>query len=288
MRASSVRGRGGEGCEDVESLRQGLVVLASKRRFFGGFRDSRVHLASPLPAAQRSRCSTACSITVIRTIVGLVFDPIWNAQHRAVIYGVIVVVLFLSGMGLPLPEDIPLTVSGFTTFKQGGDTFVWWRYLITFFVVVVPILLGDLCAYTMGRRFGLLIRDRFRLLRKALNDARVARVQGWFQRYGSAAVFLGRQVAGVRFVTFFMAGTMRMKVSKFVLWDFMGCVVSVPIWLTLGTLAAHFGRRWLHAATRTVGGTFLIAVAIAALGLFLLTKLRGSSGPRPEETGPTA
>lgn len=219
---------------------------------------------------------------MFRTFVELAFDPVWNAAHRKVIYGVIVVVLFLSGVGLPLPEDVPLTASGFTTFKQCGDSFVLWRYLLTFAVVVIPILSGDLVAYTMGRRWGLPIRDKFKLLRTALNDQRVAKVQGWFERYGSFTVFLGRQVAGVRFVTFFMAGTMRMKLPKFVLWDFMGCVVSVPVWLTLGTLAARYGRVWLHHATHTVGGTFMVIVAIAVVGLVVFAKLRGNARPQTD------
>jgi membrane protein DedA with SNARE-associated domain len=213
---------------------------------------------------------------VFHSIVAHVFDPVWNAAHRAVINTGIVVVLFLSGLGLPLPEDVPLSAAGFTTFKQAGDVFVWWRYLLTFGMVVVPILLGDMCAWTLGSKYGLPIRDRFKILRRVLDDKRVARVQGWFKRYGGAAVFLGRQVAGVRFVTFFMAGVMKLSLPRFVLWDFLGCVVSIPIWLTLGTLAARYGRHWLRTATHTVGNTFLIVVGVAVLILIIVSKVRGS------------
>lgn len=213
---------------------------------------------------------------MFQTIIEHVFDPAWNAAHRAVINAGIVVVLFISGLGVPLPEDIPLSAAGFTTFKQSGDVFVWWRYLVTFCMVVVPILLGDVCAWGMGRRYGLPLRDKIKFLRRALNDQRVARVQRWFQHYGGAAVFLGRQMAGVRFVTFFMAGVMKVSLPRFLFWDFMGCVVSVPIWLTLGTLAAVYGRQWLHTATRTVGSTFMIVVLVAIAALVLITKLRSS------------
>jgi membrane protein DedA with SNARE-associated domain len=213
---------------------------------------------------------------VFQSIIEHVFDPAWNAAHRAAINAGIAIVLFLSGLGLPLPEDVPLSAAGFTTFKQAGDRFVLWRYVTTFCMVVVPILAGDVCAWTLGRRYGLPIRDRFRILRRVLDDKRVARVQRWFHTFGGAAVFLGRQVAGVRFVTFFMAGVMKVKLWRFVFWDFMGCAVSVPVWLTLGTLAARYGRAWLHAATRTVGSTFLLVVLGAVVLLVVATKVRSA------------
>jgi membrane protein DedA with SNARE-associated domain len=220
---------------------------------------------------------------VLESIVEHVFDPLWNAEHRALIYGTIVIVLYLSGVGLPLPEDLPLTATGFTTFKQAGDTFIWWRYLMAFAMTVTPILIGDVCAYSLGRRFGMPLRDRFRIFRRALNDQRVHRVERWFHNYGSFTVFLGRQVAGVRFVTFYTAGIMRMKLSRFILWDFMGCLVSVPVWLTLGTLAARYGRPWLHAASRSVGSTFVLIVVAAAVGLFVFAKLRAAKHARQEQ-----
>jgi membrane protein DedA with SNARE-associated domain len=223
---------------------------------------------------------------VIERILDYVFDPLWNAQHRVTIWLTIAVVLFLSGVGLPLPEDVPLTASGFTTYKQAGDTFIWWRYLITFATVTVPILLGDLCAYSLGKKFGFGLRNRWKLLRRSLSDRRLARVQRWFDQYGSFTVFLGRQVAGVRFVTFYTAGTMRMNIFKFIAWDFVGCFVSVPVWLTLGTLAARYGRVWLGAATSRVGTGFLLVVLVLAVGLVLFAKWRARRAAEPRATPP--
>lgn len=223
---------------------------------------------------------------MLESILGAVFDPAWNAAHRVAIWASIVVLLFLSGFGLPFPEDIPLTLSGFTTYKQAGDEFVVWHYVVTFMTVVVPIILGDLVAYALGRRFGWALR-RIRFVARLVTDARMARVQRWYHEYGSFTVFLGRQVAGVRFVTFYTAGTMRMSVAKFVFWDFMGCLVSVPIWLALGTLAARYGREWLDAASTEVGRWFTLAVIVAVAGLVLWVRIRrkkkrGAAQPNAE------
>jgi membrane protein DedA with SNARE-associated domain len=210
-------------------------------------------------------------------LISIAFNPTWNTEHRVVIFAAIVVLLFASGVGLPLPEDIPLSLAGFTTIKQANDHFVFGHYLTTFMVVVIPILLGDLVAYWLGRRYGLGLTRRVGFIRRAVTPARLARVQGWFDRYGAFAVFLGRQLAGVRFVTFFTAGSMRVPLSRFVGFDFLGCIVSVPVWLSLGTLASRYGETWLHAAMCRASHMMLLVVVLLVLMLILVTKLRGSA-----------
>jgi len=203
-------------------------------------------------------------------LIAAAFDPQWNLEHQGMIFAIVFCVLFISGVGIPAPEDIPLTIAGFSTFKQCQDQFIFHNFALTFIFVVIPILGGDLVAYHMGKRWGFGLRDRWKFLRSALSDARIAKVRDWFDRYGAFTVFMGRQVAGVRFVTFFTAGTMRVPLRKFVAFDFLGCLVSVPVWLTLGVLASRYGQQWLHFAMRRVGMSFLLG-SIAAILVFALT-----------------
>ncbi|MBN1962356.1 MAG: DedA family protein [Deltaproteobacteria bacterium] len=221
------------------------------------------------PAIEQSQ-----STSFFHNLITTVFDANWNVEHRLIIWAVIVVVLFLSGVGLPLPEDIPLTLAGFTAIKQAQDEFILWHYILVFSLVATPILLGDIIAYTWGKRYGLSIRDRFHFLRRVLSDKRLAKVQRWFGRYGAFAVFLGRQMAGVRFVTFFTAGSMRVPLPKFILFDFFGCAISVPVWLTLGVLASRYGQDWLHQAIDKVGRGFFIGVLSIVLILLIIAKIR--------------
>ena len=207
-------------------------------------------------------------------LIAIAFDPSWNVEHRAAIFAVIVGVLFISGFGVPLPEDIPLTLAGFTTTVQANFEFDAGRMLTTFLIVLVPILLGDLIAYGLGRRFGLGLRERVGVLRRLLPRRRLTRVHAWFERYGAFAVFLGRQVAGLRFVAFFTAGAMRVPLPKFVAFDSLGCAVSVPIWLTLGALASRHGQAWLRGATSDVSRSILLAVVLLIAAFALVTLVR--------------
>ena len=202
------------------------------------------------------------------------FDPAWNNEHSTYIWLMIFGILVMTGLGLPLPEDIWMSLAGFTAFTQGDNQFVLGLFVMGFFVCSGAAVLGDIGAYSMGRRYGFGIRDRFKFLRRLLSEKRLHRVQGWFQNYGAAAVFLGRQVAGVRFVTFFTAGTMRMGLAKFMLWDFLGCLVSVPVWMTLGALAAKFGKPWMETKSKTVVWAVLLGVLAVVLVFLIVARVR--------------
>ncbi len=224
----------------------------------------------------------------LAALISSAFDPAWNVGHRTIIWPAITTSLFLSGTGLPLPEDIPLTLAGFTTFKQAHDHVLVGHFLATFVMVVVPILLGDLLAYNLGSRYGFGLRERIPFLRRALSVERMTKVQEWFDRYGAFTIFIGRQMAGIRFVTFFTAGTVRLPLYRFVLFDFLGCLVSVPVWLTLGVVASRYGEAWLHLAVRRVGGGFFLVALVVSLVFFAAVKLRAGRArtvPDPPPSG---
>lgn len=229
-----------------------------------------------LLSATEAAAETAPDPGWLDTLYTTLFDPQWNKDHAHIIWPTILGILVLTGVGLPTPEDIWLTLAGFSTYKQSGDTFVWYYFAITLLVCSFANLIGDSGAWMLGRRYGFAIRDRFKFMRKVLNEKRIRKVQGWFDNYGSWTVFLGRQLAGIRFVTFFSAGTMRMPLPKFLLFDFLGCFVSIPVWLTLGALAAIHGKGWLESASKTASGTILITGAVAVVIFLVVIKIRAS------------
>ena len=236
-----------------------------------------------LPLLQTMLTTTAESLNDLagqagwmEALFATMFDPAWNQEHATVIWPTIMFILALTGIGLPTPEDIWLTLAGFSAYKQGGDEFIWYYFLGALFACSFANLVGDTGAWFLGRKLGFGIRDRFKFMRRILTEKRLRKVQGWFDNYGNWTVFLGRQVAGIRFVTFFSAGTMRMPLPKFLLFDFLGCMISIPIWLTLGALASIYGREWLEKASKSVGGG-LFATAVVAVVIFLIVvKVRGA------------
>ncbi len=183
------------------------------------------------------------------------------------------VLLFLAGCGLPLPEDIPLTFTGIllglpsTQSTFGGMT----SSIITISLVCYSsILTGDLVAYQLGKKYGKSI-SRYPPFKWAMSQKRMARMDRWFARFGNSTVFFGRMVAGIRFVTFVMAGMARMPIRRFVLYDSLAALVTVPAWIVLGYyVGTHFHEivEWMSTINTT---TWIVLGALASL--FLLYKL---------------
>src|SRR5690606_40497257 len=101
------------------------------------------------------------------------FDPAWNQEHAATIWLVIISVLILTGVGLPTPEDIWLTLAGFSAYKQADDQFVWHYFVAAFFACSVSNLIGASFAWLLGKRFGFEISDRFNIMRRLLTEERM-------------------------------------------------------------------------------------------------------------------
>lgn len=143
-------------------------------------------------------------------------------------------------------------------------------------VVWVCSTVGDSVAFLIGRRFG----RRF-LLRYGgalgVTETRLADVDAWFERYGYAAVALGRLVNFVRPVAPILAGSTRMPYRRFLPWNMVGTLLFSLVYCLLGyffyrsydELAAMVGR----------GGFVLVAMVIAVVLLTVSRRGRRRAEP---------
>ena len=160
-------------------------------------------------------------------------------------YVAIALVLFLAGLGVPIPEDIPLIYGGVMAGQGKMDVG------IHFIVSMLFILIGDSCLYIIGKRVAQKQQQRLNQgdqqetqssrIDKLLTPERREKVQEYFNRYGSWAVFFGRFVAGVRGAVFLTAGLSQFPMKRFLLLDGLAALLSVPIWIGIGY---WFGKRW--------------------------------------------
>ena len=224
----------------------------------------------------------------LNEFVNKLYDPTWNAEHRPTIWALIIFCLISTGFGLPTPEDIWLMLAGFTTWQTTGGEFVWYIFLLVCVVCSVSNLLGDMVAWYMGYRWGLGVRERFKFVKKAITDKRLARVQGWFDNYGLWAVYFGRFVAGIRLDTFIMAGTMKVKWWKFALVDFAANMSTIPLWLTLGVLIAKHGREYADEMSKKLSTGVLIFGAATLAIVVTFYKIRNARRAAREELAAAA
>ena len=145
-------------------------------------------------------------------------------------YFILFGLLFACGLGLPLPEDIPLLLAGWFV-AQGKMNLV-----IASVIAWCGIIGGDCVLYYFGKRYGLEI-TRVPFVGKHLTKERILRAEELFERYGIWVVGIGRMFAGIRGAMVVAAGATRFNFVKFVIADGVAALFSGGLFVWLGWLA---------------------------------------------------
>jgi len=178
----------------------------------------------------------------------------------------------LEGATLPVPSEIVLPLTGYLVY-QGR---------LEFWTAVAAATLGSLAGtivdfgigYYLGRpavlRFGRKIR---------LKEHHLVRAEGWFAKYGSAAVLFARFVPLLRTVIAFPAGIAKMKIGKFLAYSTVGIVIWDIVLIYLGYLAGQNASSIIG----TLDAVFPL-IGYAAIGGLILGLLFFSRKTRRKET----
>ncbi|HEY8668655.1 MAG TPA: DedA family protein [Tepidisphaeraceae bacterium] len=142
-------------------------------------------------------------------------------------YYVLFALLFACGLGLPLPEDIPLIVSGI--FIARGHMHVG----IVGIVAWCGIIGGDCVLYSLGKKYGLNI-TRVPFIGKHVTRKRIEWAEKKFEKYGILVVGVGRLFAGIRGAMVVAAGAIRFNFIKFIIADGLAAIISGGAFIALG------------------------------------------------------
>ncbi|HEY2486967.1 MAG TPA: DedA family protein [Candidatus Binataceae bacterium] len=169
------------------------------------------------------------------------------------------VILLLCGMGLPMPEDIALLAGGFLVHR--GVI----RYPITLAVALLGVVAGDNSLFFLGRRFGTGLVRYFGLNRPG-SKAQIDRIRAFMRRHGHRAIFYARFLAGLRALIYLTAGSFGVTPLRFLAYDLLGAIISVPVVVSIGYL---FGGQ-LEVVIHYLGGfeRLLWVVAVLSLAIY--------------------
>lgn len=140
--------------------------------------------------------------------------------------------LFLCGLGLPLPEDVPLIVTG-AFLVQDPHGKVWEEWLIVGGLNWLGIIGGDCCLYWISRKLGRNV-TKLPLIGTHVTEERIDKVGKWFGEYGVGVVAVGRLIAGIRGAMVIAAGISRYNFWKFLIADGLAAIVSGGLFMLLG------------------------------------------------------
>jgi membrane protein DedA with SNARE-associated domain len=173
--------------------------------------------------------------------------------------------LLLCGLGLPLPEDIVLIAAGMLGVIDGHS----WIKISVF--MYAGVLAGDSIIFGAGRRFGVgLLKAAW--FQRYFPPAKQARVVEFYAKHGAKGLFIGRFLPGLRAPIFFSAGSMKVPYLKFLFFDGLAAIISVPVfvwlghwlWLKFADDFAAMERTLARTHTYTLWGTVAIVVLLVA------------------------
>lgn len=197
-----------------------------------------------------------------------IYYPYW-------IYGGIVLFMFASGFGLPIPEEVVLVSAGLLGYLSLNPDHAIYPppypdahtvNVYTLAAVSLAAVMGaDFLIYSLGKRFG----PRFfrtKLFSRLMTPERMSRAQAWVRKYGYFTVFIFRFTPGVRFPGHLMCGAMGLSPYKFVGVDALAAMISVP---TQVLLVSFYGKDILHYLKEF---KIIVFSLLAVIGLYFLLR----------------
>jgi membrane protein DedA with SNARE-associated domain len=197
----------------------------------------------------------------------------WIAQYG---YGAIFLLLVLGVVGLPVPDETLLVYCGYLISKGVMHP------AEAFLAAVAGSWCGISLSYTIGRTAGIGVVHKFGKYLH-ITDERLAKVHAWFDRVGHWALFIGYYIAGVRHFTAIVAGTSKLRFTRFMMFAWTGGALWVATFLTLGYF---LGENWERIAETIHHDMLYISIVVVAAGLvyYLIRRRKKESGVRSQES----
>lgn len=187
-------------------------------------------------------------------------------------YAGVVALMALESACIPLPSEIIMPFAGYLV---STGRFGLFEVAIA---GAVGCNIGSAIAFEVGARGGRPLVERWggRLL---LDPGEIAWADGWFARYGSITVLIGRLLPIVRTFIAVPAGIARMNRWRFHAYTFVGswvwCLALAYIGMQLGDHWDSDARlkEWMHRFDLVI-----LTAMVLALGTFLWRRVRHRSG----------
>ena len=181
-------------------------------------------------------------------------------------YAAIFALLMLGIVGLPVPDETLLTLTGYLIFSG----------TLHFFPAFVCAFLGTLSgitiSYLIGRVGGARFIHRFGG-RLHIRQASVDRVHLWFSRWGHWTLTIGYFIPGIRHVIAIVAGSSGLEYRAFALFAYSGALFWTGLFICAGY---YLGNSWqaFPETMTTIAFWVLGAVIVGCLAYWVVRVLR--------------
>jgi len=170
-------------------------------------------------------------------------------------YLALIVVLVLTGAGLPLPEEVPVVLAGVASAHGHMDP--W----LAFASCMVGAILGDSVMYWIGHHFGHGFIWRHPRWSRFLHAEREEQIERAITQHGLKVFFLARFLVGVRAPMYIAAGVLKVPYRRFLATDLFCATVVIGMFFWL---SYAFGKE-ITDLIHDIEVVLTVVVVIAAL-----------------------
>lgn len=173
--------------------------------------------------------------------------------------------LMLGIIGVPVPDEMLLTFSGYLVFK--GKLQPVLAFAAAFFGSACGISLS----YGLGRLFGIILIEKYGS-RLYLTADKMQLAREWFNRAGKWLLALGYFIPGLRHLTAYVSGTAKLPFAVFALFAYAGAAVWTASFITLGYFMGQEWHRFSDKLHRHL--VFVSAITFSSLLLYFLLRYK--------------
>jgi membrane protein DedA with SNARE-associated domain len=184
--------------------------------------------------------------------------------------------LMLTGVGFPMPEELPVVIGGGMAGHPGSGVH-WWLMLP---VCIVGVVISDAFLYTIGRFWGPRLLRSAWIQRRLFPPDRLVKIEQNFDQYGIKLLLFARLTPGIRAPVFFTAGLTRLSVAKFLLADGLYAIPGVSLLFFLGYWFADSMIGFVEGPFEKAKGVIALVVVLLVAAYVLYRALR-----KPAVTG---
>ncbi len=181
-------------------------------------------------------------------------------------YLAIILVLTLTGMGLPIPEEVVIIAAGVLS---SHDQLNPW---LAFGACLVGAVLGDCASYWIGFHFGRsFIRDHH-WWNRFVTPEREQTMERMIQAHGFKMLFLARFLIGLRSTLYITAGILHVPFRRFILVDLACAAIIIGVFFGLSYQFGEVVTGWIRGAEWTV--TAVVVAVLVAAAIFFWRRYR--------------
>ena len=181
-------------------------------------------------------------------------------------YLAIIIVLILTGSGLPIPEEVPIVAAGILSSHGRLNPY------LAMASCLVGALVGDCVMYWIGYHFGRSVLREHRWWAHFVKPKREAQIERMIENHGLKVFFLARFLVGLRSPVYLSAGILRVPFRRFLLMDLFCATSVIGVFFMLSFWYGARLTSWIYEVQLSL--TIVLALAASVAGIYFWRRHR--------------